>query len=605
MFTNKRTFNFWCLLLCFFSYTAYCQNQSIADSLERVLSQNLLHDSIRFQVHRDLGHYHPIPTKAVEHSERALEIALKMKDLKKQAVAFELIGLGERLVGNKVRSYEAIFKALEIADSLDLKRNQGSLMLSIAANMVLDNRVNESYRYFRESQRLFNELGDDYRLATVLVNLGEAFRLNSELDSSNKYFSMALRVNENLGNEVIQAYSLGNLGMTHHAQGKLEEALPELEQAVEMLNELGDPASVVIYDAEIGQILIKQGQEEEGIKKIVTSFELAKSENLKEQIKELSSMLTQLYSERGVFDQAYFYQRQFQIYQDSLVNPASIREIEQAKSEYEMNKQQRAADEQLAATRRKILYVVIVAFLLILLVAAVYYAYIGKKKANTELSQKNQVIGAQIQEKELLHKEMHHRVKNNLQLISSIMGLHAQDVHDQKVSNAISEGKTRMEAMTLIHQKLYGKEESTFVELKSYLENLTDNLKTTYSGQIEDITLDAPELNIEADDSIPIGLIVNEAVCNAAKYGAGDQVLVQVSLKPAGQGYELSISDNGPGFPEKELKPGFGTMLISTLAKQLRADLRIVNLSPGTSLILLLKNLKTKELVSLFNASAI
>lgn len=564
----------------------------MADSLLQLLRDPALNDILAFEIHRKLGFNHPNPSSALTHSLEALRIANKTKDKLNKLRALEVLGLGHRLLGNKSESYLISFQALSLADSLKLPKKQAALHSQIASNFVNDEIYQEAILSFKRSLDLFTDLDDQMRSATVWVNMGEAYRLANILDSAALAFEEALEINQMLNSPVIEAYSLGNLGMTHHAQGKLDEALPELAKAVEMLNELGDPASVVIYEAEIGQVLIKQGQEEEGVNKIVSSFELAKSENLKEQIKELSGMLTKLYSERSAFDQAYFYQQQYQIYQDSLVNPASIREIEQAKSDYEMNKQQQEADVILAATQKKIAYVFFVVVLLALLVGTTYYAYIGKKKANYHLSLKNKVIGAQILEKELLHKEMHHRVKNNLQLISSIMGLHADEVQDKKVSNAIAEGKSRMEAMTLIHQKLYGKEEASFIEIGSYLDNLIDNLKSTYSGQIADIKLDALALNVEADDSIPIGLIVNEAVCNAAKYGKDGSVLVEVSLKNTGASYELKISDNGPGFPEKEMKPGFGTMLISTLAKQLRAKLEVINLSPGTAIVLNFENLK-------------
>lgn len=583
------------------SYDSKSQNSSIANDLLRQLEEKDLPDSVLFEINNKLGFFHPSPISMLKYGLEAFEIATRMKSPLRLARSLEVTSQAYRLCGEVGKSYRDSYKALDLFDSLGMQNKRAGILLQIAANHVEDENYEEAIVYYRESELSYDLLGDKLRAAYANINMSEAFRLTGDLDTAVQCLSKALFLNREISDSVVRAYSLGNLGMIHSVQSKLGDAIEELAEAVKILEVLGDPASVVIYDAEIGQLLIKQGKEEEGISKIVTSFELAKSENLKEQIKELSKMLTILYSERAQFDQAYFYQQQYQAYQDSLVNPASIREIEQAKSDYEKNQLKQESALELAASRRKIGYIILVVILLALLVAVVYYAYVGKKKTNYQLSLKNRVIGAQILEKELLHKEMHHRVKNNLQLISSIMGLHANEAKDQNVSNAISEGKSRMEAMTLIHQKLYGKEEASFIELKSYLDNLIGNLKSTYSGQIADIKLEALALNVEADDSIPIGLIVNEAVCNAAKYGKDSNVLVEVSLRNLGTSYELRISDNGPGFPEKAVKPGFGTMLISTLAKQLRAKLEVVNLSPGTAIVLNFDKLKLGNSIQSLN----
>lgn len=581
-----------CILIFLVNVDILAQDAFIADSLTSILSSMPSRDSIAFEIHHQLGFYHPDAKKALYHSLEALKIADGLGSPVLQARSHASIGLGHRLLGNKVRGFESSFVALQLFDSLNLSKQQAALLLQIGTNYTADHYYDKAIQYFKQSQQLFIQLNDKYRLALVNINMGEAFRSSNILDSAEVSFSRALKLNEVENRPVIEAYSLGNLGMTHHAQGKLDEAMTELVRSIEILNELGDPASVVIYEAEIGQILIKQGQQKEGFQKIEDAFELAKSENLKEQIRDISKILVGLYSENKLYSQAFFYQQQFQVYQDSLVNAENIRSIEQTKARYDLDKQASESTAILKQKEMEVLYTTAAAVLLLLVVGLVYYAYRGKKKANLELNRKNEIIHRQVEEKELLHKEIHHRVKNNLQLIGSIMGLQSQTAEDQQVSDAMSTGKSRVEAMTIIHQNLYAQKHVTHINIREYLEKLVDNLESTYEDHIQSVTLEALDVNITADDSIPIGLIVNEAVCNAVKYKGQQELVLQIIFSLTDKGHVLSISDNGPGFVNGESKgTGFGTKLINTLARQLRADLNIESTASGTSVTLILKDL--------------
>ena len=561
------------------------QNRTKADSLLQLLNEGVYSDSLTFEIEYRLAFYHPIPVNSMKHAKRAVEISKDMQNDLNQARALEAIGRSNRLLGNNPESFLATYEALQIYERLGLMSRKASLLSQIASNHVIDENFDEAIDNFRRSKNPFELLSDDYRLATTLVNLGETYRLSGKLDSAEYSFRNALELNKSLDHDVIEAYSLGNLGMTHHAQGDLSIALTELNRSVEILSELGDPASLVIYDAEIGQIQIKQGFKSDGFERIERAFLLAKSEHLKEQVRDLSKTLSELYVLDSKFEEAFSYQREFKIYSDSLVNAGNIRLIEQTKAKYEMDKQMVRSDSLLKQRQTEIRYTVLTIALLILIICVVFYAYQNKRRLNLELNTKNRIIKAQVAERELLHREMHHRVKNNLQLISSIMGLHAQEAEDQNVSIAISEGKSRMGAMSLIHQKLYGKEEVSYINLKSYLEGLIDNLRFTFSGQVEKIDFNSPELKVSADDSIPIGLIVNEAICNAVKHSQKNDLLIHISLKSTENGYfSLIIEDNGIENDNHEISAGFGTMLISTLAKQLNAKLEIINSASGTAI---------------------
>ncbi|WP_350287463.1 sensor histidine kinase [uncultured Croceitalea sp.] len=182
-------------------------------------------------------------------------------------------------------------------------------------------------------------------------------------------------------------------------------------------------------------------------------------------------------------------------------------------------------------------------------------------------------------EKETLLKEVHHRVKNNLQTVSSLLSLQSRAIEDQKISSIIKSSQNRVVSMAMVHEMLYKRDDYTSkIELKPYLEELCEYLVRSVKGNSNniDISLDVEDFKLSIDTVIPLGLIVNETVTNALKYGLPGEVNGEILVKLAKKGvntYEMYLGDNGIGFPE-DINPkntkSLGLKLIHNLSKQLR-----------------------------------
>jgi two-component sensor histidine kinase len=219
------------------------------------------------------------------------------------------------------------------------------------------------------------------------------------------------------------------------------------------------------------------------------------------------------------------------------------------------------------------------------LVYLFYNRYRIKKKTsdalavkNTEIEKQKELIQSSLGEKETLLREIHHRVKNNLQIISSLLNIQSEHIQDENVLSSIQEGQSRVQAMSLIHQNLYQSEHLSNVDIQNYLQQLVAYLSDMFAGQSKDIkvTVDAPDINFDIDTAIPLGLIINELVSNAYKYafdkhGKGH---INISIKPkAGDDYELEIRDDGKGLPtdtNPEKGSSLGLKLVKILSRQLR-----------------------------------
>lgn len=185
---------------------------------------------------------------------------------------------------------------------------------------------------------------------------------------------------------------------------------------------------------------------------------------------------------------------------------------------------------------------------------------------------------------ETLMRELHHRVKNNLQVISSLLGLQSMKLKDSAAKKAVAEGKERIRAMSLIHQRLYQHEEVTSLDVKDYIEHLVNELVKSYgyTGNLR-LTINVPQLSLNADTSLPIGLIINELVTNSLKYAFEevDEPIIDVSLEEIRENqFQLMLRDNGPGLPSHinvAESSTFGLRLVNLLVKQLGGKLKVDN----------------------------
>ncbi len=195
-------------------------------------------------------------------------------------------------------------------------------------------------------------------------------------------------------------------------------------------------------------------------------------------------------------------------------------------------------------------------------------------------------IGNALKEKETLLKEIHHRVKNNLQIIISLLKLHSDHANDPTFSELVSESQNRIISMSLIHEKLYVNTDLSRINLLEYSDSLFQKLQSIYNKNLVKLESDIPaDVFFEIDKMIPVGLIMNEVLSNSFKYAFPDQKgVITISLK----GNILSIADNGIGFSEKnktKKNKGFGMQLMELLSEQISASISITNVK-GTQVTL-------------------
>ncbi|BDH79547.1 hypothetical protein MTTB_09260 [Methanothermobacter tenebrarum] len=180
-----------------------------------------------------------------------------------------------------------------------------------------------------------------------------------------------------------------------------------------------------------------------------------------------------------------------------------------------------------------------------------------------------------IKERELLLREIHHRVKNNLQIISSLLGIQERKIEDPKSKGILSSSRDRIKSISLLHEHLYQSEDLAKVKIRDYIKNLTSMIIQTYTTDIR-IETDIDDITLNIETSLPIGLIINELLTNTIKHANATRAKIQLK-KEAGGGLRLHFRDDGKGLRMDEIKKskGLGWQLIESLIDQLGGKLTI------------------------------
>lgn len=212
-------------------------------------------------------------------------------------------------------------------------------------------------------------------------------------------------------------------------------------------------------------------------------------------------------------------------------------------------------------------------------------AYTRLKKENAEKLKTEKQITLQLKEKEILLKEIHHRVKNNMQVIISLLNLQAANIGDDSMLELYKESQNRIKSMALIHEKLYQSKDLTHIDFPEYVGSLAGYLAQTYLTQScsVEIATKAPNIPLEYDLVITLGLIVNELVSNSLKYAfeGMDYGRIEISLKKIpGRHLRLCVADNGKGFPDeinfRNVK-SLGLQLVCSLTEQIGGSISMNN----------------------------
>lgn len=395
----------------------------------------------------------------------------------------------------------------------------------------------------------------------------------------------------------------GNMALAYVNNGDLKKALPLLKKDIYYSTRVSDFESAFNSCVLISQCYIKLKESRSAQLYADTALQLCNTLNRPKVTLKLLLLQGELLDHLGQASQAVVKYRTYISLKDSisdsekemlLINQQVALDIQNKDLEI-LEKNTLLQNSKINEEKQKAFRAYLMAGLIILIIIIVFLFYTNNnsKKREYELSQKNGQIQKQnkqiettLKEKEILLREIHHRVKNNLQIISSVINLQADKITDSKLKEILDELKLRISSIALTHQMLYQKESVNTVLMDDYLRNLVKQIVGSYDDHSVDVDLDIDRQNIlmNIDTAIPLGLLVNEIITNSFKHAFKNKQSgkITVTVKATGKFIELSIKDNGVGLPANYMelieKPkSLGFELITILTDQLNAQLEIVN----------------------------
>jgi PAS domain S-box-containing protein len=219
----------------------------------------------------------------------------------------------------------------------------------------------------------------------------------------------------------------------------------------------------------------------------------------------------------------------------------------------------------------------------------------------TERMEAENRIRSSLEEKEVLLREIHHRVKNNMQIISSLLNLQTRYITDEKVVDILKESQSRVKSMAMIHEKLYQSNELARIDFKDYIDKLIAFLTQSYMKENDPVRIETSveDIYLNIDTGVPCGLIINELITNSLKHAFPDNRggLIKIELLKEGDLFILKVCDNGIGFPEKldfRNTETLGLQLINNLVMQLDGAIEL-KVNHGTEFKISFHSLKYRQ----------
>lgn len=602
------------------AYAYYSKNKGSKDGLE------YLKKSIQFEKKNELSSLYDSYELLGKYFQGEVELDSAIYYFQLAESGYEGIGDNKSLVSvlNKqgilfknIQNYgEALkkyYKAFEIAKQHNLDANLASTCINLGVVFKNQDQLDEAMKYYVQAEEIYLKLDEYIGLANVYNNIGNIYRIEDEFKKALDYYKKAIKNRELGGSEKTLSYSYNNIALVFKEQLQYDSALYYLKLSEQYKIKLQEYASISSTYMNFADLYSVLDDSTNFVKYYLQTKEFALKYNQFSIIEELNILYSKYAASKGNYKEAYDYlisviqqmdtlstkeqdvlSKVLQAQYDNKQKQELIIELESS-----LAKQNKQADELRENEDKLWMLIVVLIFVFVLLtivlvmmfrsfkrlkIGAEKYAQINKELTETKL-------GAE--EKEMMIKEIHHRVKNNLQVVKSLIRLQRDGVSDES-SNLLTDFENRVSSIALVHESLHGSVDLTMVDVEEYYSRLIKDLIEVYSvGQEITSSLKIGKLSFGLETLIPLGLLTNEIVSNALKHGFRGKSEGHLSVivdRLSEEQYLLEIADDGVGISEDFLTRGsLGLELIDTLVGQLDGEKELI-IKNGTKYRITFKN---------------
>ncbi|MCF6308376.1 MAG: tetratricopeptide repeat protein [Flavobacteriaceae bacterium] len=560
------------------------QNNKI-DSLENSII-NSSNDSVIMMTYNKLRRatINTDPDKSSYYNTKYVDIAIKRKDSFREALGYFYMGSLNIAKSDYEGALKAYFKA---ANYFELKKDSmrlSSVLNGIGAAYINSGNDSLSLKYFKKAQKISESLGDTRRSAIALNNISEIYTNRKDYNQAKKYLEQSYK--EILKTDKVQYKILiaTNLGDINVKLGNYKKAINIYNKTLYKIDTIKDTYNHALILKSYGNYYKAIQNNELALKYLNQSYEIFKTSNYFDEAYKMMPDLINSHEQNKEYRSGIELFSEYNAIKDSIFTIEKDKNLTNSLTKYETLKK----DAQLRvyklenekAHQQKQLYLNLALSGVFIALLVGYFLYINKKK--------KQQINKALNEKEILLKEVHHRVKNNLQVISSLLEIQQRNITNRETKQLFQESINRVRTMSLIHQNLYQKNNIGLIDIETYLQDLVINLVKNYNVEETEIKIETHIENIELDldKVISVGLIINELISNILKYAFinKEEGIININLVTDTTNIKIQVEDNGVGLP-KDFSIGqsksLGYKLVKAFTQKLMGELEVENLDEG------------------------
>ncbi|WP_435355958.1 tetratricopeptide repeat-containing sensor histidine kinase [Emticicia sp. SJ17W-69] len=574
-------------------FTVNAQSISLKDSLLQLLKK-LPNDTNRVIVLNELGfeYRHTKPDSTYILAQQAVELAQKLKFLGGEARALGTKAAAFKFLGDYAKSLKMYNQAFELNSKLGDDYRKTVILNNKADLFMQQGDWPKALKTMKECFVIYNTLPNPPAGSKPVYfsNMGECFLNLNQLDSAKFYFTQALPLAEATKESILTTiyYLLGDMAL---AENNLKQAYSFYKKSIS--NAVTENRFSDLFESSIrmAKLFQKTKKSDSALYFAKQSLVFAQKGAYLGGILKSSEYLAKLYKGKNDTEALKYYTIAVTA-KDSLYSQDKVRQLLSINFEEKEKAQQIEAENILNKNKIRLSILIGIITIMIGIALILYKNNKQKQQANKILKDKNEEIEetvAQLKatqvslraknaENELLLKEIHHRVKNNLEVVASLIALQSAKINDPEIQDAMLASQNRVQSMGILHQKLYQSEHLGFIEMKNYFQNLSENILDSYNqtDRIE-VDINMEEIELDVDTAVSVGLIINELLTNSLKYAFPNEKKgnIKLSLENLDKdNLSLKISDNGIGKSPntKTIGTGFGTQLVELLTRQIEGS---------------------------------
>lgn len=497
--------------------------------------------------------------------------------------AFQLAWVLKRS-GEQQKAMESDINALRLMEEINDQQGIAKGYERVSDGLSRQGRKDESVNYGIKSIEVCEKNNLTNEMAHAWFNMGNVYIAMNNKKTAFEYYHKAVEKGRSLGFEpvFICHFTVGR-GNALKRLERYTEALKDYNYVLTLSKKINYVNAIAVAIANLGEVNLLLGNYKEALGYQLETVRLQEKDSNFNNLTENYRHVSTIYEKLGNYQQALAYEQKAGSMRDRVASAESDTAMSRLLTQYEAEKKQAtiAAQENQISQQKKVQWLSIGVVALLAGFLIIGYRNLRQRNKN------NKLLAAKNAENELLLKEIHHRVKNNLEVVSSLLALQSAQIDDPNTKEAMLEGQNRVQSIGIVHQKLYQGENLGAIEMKDYFINLSESILDSFGAdkkvQIECVM---DKLNIDIDTAVPLGLIVNELLTNTLKYafpdGRNGKVKIKLEKRPDGI-LQLLVADNGVGKSGVTRGTGFGGQLLALLTKQLGGSMK-EEISNGTNI---------------------